>query len=40
MKGHQPEIIGMKPLEMTTVRRYIAMCKKKQPVVDEKLREK
>ncbi|GMT32758.1 hypothetical protein PFISCL1PPCAC_24055 [Pristionchus fissidentatus] len=40
MKGHQPEIIGMKPLDMVTVRRYIAMCKKKEPVVEEKLREK
>ncbi|GMR32771.1 hypothetical protein PMAYCL1PPCAC_02966 [Pristionchus mayeri] len=40
MKGHQPEITGMQPMDMATVRRYIAMCKKKEPIVEEKLREK
>ncbi|CAI4222357.1 unnamed protein product [Auanema sp. JU1783] len=38
--GKQPEITGLKPLEMSLVRRYVTICKKKNPVVDESLRER
>uniref|UniRef100_A0A1I7VQ02 DNA replication licensing factor MCM7 n=1 Tax=Loa loa TaxID=7209 RepID=A0A1I7VQ02_LOALO len=40
MKGREPEKEGMKPLDMTLIRRYIAMCKRKQPVIEEKLRDR
>ncbi|VDM43347.1 unnamed protein product [Toxocara canis] len=40
MKGHEPEKEDMKPLDMQLIRRYIAICKRKQPVVEEKLKER
>uniref|UniRef100_A0A1I8EVB8 DNA helicase n=1 Tax=Wuchereria bancrofti TaxID=6293 RepID=A0A1I8EVB8_WUCBA len=40
MKGREPEREGMKPLDMSLIRRYIAMCKQKQPVIEEKLRDR
>ncbi|KAK6113248.1 DNA replication licensing factor mcm7-B [Brugia pahangi] len=40
MKGREPEREGMKPLDMSLIRRYIAMCKRKQPVIEEKLRDR
>ncbi|KAM3715918.1 DNA replication licensing factor mcm7-A [Dirofilaria immitis] len=40
MKGHEPEKEGMKPLDMALIRRYIAMCKRKQPVIERKLRDR
>ncbi|VDP14355.1 unnamed protein product, partial [Onchocerca flexuosa] len=40
MKGREPEKEGMKPLDMSLIRRYIALCKRKQPIVEEKLRDR
>nr|CDP92779.1 Bm9143 [Brugia malayi] len=40
MKGLEPEREGMKPLDMSLIRRYIALCKRKQPVIEEKLRDR
>ncbi|VIO89549.1 replication licensing factor MCM7, putative [Brugia malayi] len=40
MKGREPEREGMKPLDMSLIRRYIALCKRKQPVIEEKLRDR
>ncbi|KAL3990843.1 DNA replication licensing factor MCM7 [Acanthocheilonema viteae] len=40
MKGREPEKEGMKPLDMSLIRRYIAICKRKQPIVEEKLRDR
>uniref|UniRef100_A0A183DLY5 DNA replication licensing factor MCM7 n=1 Tax=Gongylonema pulchrum TaxID=637853 RepID=A0A183DLY5_9BILA len=40
MKGREPDKEGMKPLDMSLMRRYIAICKRKQPVLDERLRDR
>uniref|UniRef100_A0A0N5AEB1 DNA replication licensing factor MCM7 n=1 Tax=Syphacia muris TaxID=451379 RepID=A0A0N5AEB1_9BILA len=40
MNLHEPEIEGVKPLSMETVRKYIAICKREQPVLDEKLKDR
>ncbi|MFH4975466.1 hypothetical protein AB6A40_002175 [Gnathostoma spinigerum] len=40
MKGHEPDKEGMKPIDMSLIRRYIAICKRKQPIVDESLRDR
>uniref|UniRef100_A0A158R579 DNA replication licensing factor MCM7 n=1 Tax=Syphacia muris TaxID=451379 RepID=A0A158R579_9BILA len=40
MFSHEPEVEGGKPLPMETIRKYIALCKKKQPVLEEKLKDR
>ncbi|TKR81133.1 hypothetical protein L596_015062 [Steinernema carpocapsae] len=39
-EGHEPEKEGFEPINMTLFRKYIAVCKRKNPVVDHKLSQK